>query len=115
MKVLLHTLEGRDLVRKGEAWSLTNDGFKAELFDYPNPELANELRELLRAHGSTFDTGLLDALQTYEICDRCGQMLRPMKAFFDGEQFVCPQCKAGATSLGFPAGWERNGAGQGHN
>lgn len=30
----------------------------------------------------------------YEVCDRCGKMARSVTMFFDGREFLCPECRA---------------------
>jgi hypothetical protein len=89
IKVLIHTVDGRYLAREGEAWRLTRDCSKAALFDYPAPGFADQLKGIPNAYGSIFVVVPFDALKAYGTCDRCGRMVMPRKAFFDGKQFLC--------------------------
>lgn len=100
IKVLLQTLDGRYVARAGDAWGLTSDFAKAEIFDYPDPGLGEkvgeQLNEIPSGLNSNFVVVPFDALKTHETCDRCGRKVRPSKTFFDGAHFLCPDCRARA-------------------
>ena len=36
----------------------------------------------------------LEMSRRYEVCDRCGQMERATKLFFDGREFLWLECRA---------------------
>ncbi len=92
IKVLIQTLDGRYVARAGGAWGLTSDFAKAEIFDYPDPGLGEQLKEVPSSLHSNFVVVPFDTLKTHETCDRCGRKVRPSKTFFDGAHFLCPEC-----------------------
>jgi hypothetical protein len=102
IKVLIQTLDGRYVARAGDAWGLTSDFSKAEIFDYPDPGLGAQLKEMPSATHSNFVVVPFDALKTHETCDRCGRKVRPSKTFFDGAHFLCPECKTAPPGSGQP-------------
>ncbi len=93
MKVLVQRLNNGYLAHEGEGWGLTPDWSKATLFEYPKPGFVEQLRGLPDALGAIFVMVPVDALNFFEMCDRCGRLVRPLKAFFDGTQFLCPDCR----------------------
>jgi hypothetical protein len=95
IKVLIQTLDGRYVARAGDAWGLTSDFSKAEVFDYPDPGLGEQLKETPIGLHTNFVVVPFDALKTHETCDRCGRKVRPSKTFFDGAHFLCPECRTG--------------------
>jgi len=94
IKVLILTADGRFLTREGRSWKLTKDRTEAEVFDYPISHLADQIGRIPNGFGSVFVLLPVEALKADEICDRCGLVVSPSKAFFDGKQFLCPKCRA---------------------
>lgn len=103
VKVLIQTRDGRFLVRQDEGWGLTRDCANAAVFEYPASHFAEELGGIPAAYGSVFYLVPAEALDVYEMCDRCGRLIRPSKAFFDGRQFLCPECGTNPLSPHAPA------------
>ena len=93
IKVLIRTADGRYLAREGKSWKLTEDRTEAAAFDYPILNLADQIAGVPNGFGSVFILVPAEALKADEICDRCGRAISPSKAFFDGDQFLCPECR----------------------
>ena len=110
-KVLIRTVDGLYLTREREEWTLTEDCSKAAVLDYPTPHLADQLS----ACGYVFVIEPVDALKAYETCDRCGRTVMPRKAFFDGKQFLCPECSTDPAVLDAPNDLKKCGNRQGEN
>jgi hypothetical protein len=93
VKVLILTADGHYLARKRGGWRLTSDRSEATVFDYPAPGFADEIRRVPDVLGSVFVLQPADSFKADEICDGCGRVVRSSSAFFDGKQFLCPECK----------------------
>ena len=102
--MLVQTLDGRYLTGEGEAWTLTNDWAKAAILDFPALHLADKLKTIPNAAENIFVLVPFDAFSPYETCDRCGRRVRSWKTFFDGRQFLCPQCRTDLVSGSPPSG-----------
>ena len=49
--------------------------------------------QLPNGFGSGFVLLPVVSWKLHGICDRCRHLVTPSKAFFDGEKFLCPECR----------------------
>jgi len=55
-----------------------------------------QLELIQRTQGIVLKPVPLPPWEVYESCDRCERFLVPMETYFDGRQFLCPECRAEA-------------------
>jgi len=91
-KVLILTADGQYLVRRGTKWALTDTRSDASVFEY-STQLARQVARLPAGLGGLFVLMPAESFNADEICDRCGRVVRPSMVFFDGRQFLCPECR----------------------
>lgn len=94
IKVLIVNDDGQYLAGTATEWQFTEDRTRARVFDYVGDRVAEQIELVRRAHGRVWIAVKLDPLEVYEFCDRCGCRMRAFRAFFDGQQFLCSDCKA---------------------
>jgi hypothetical protein len=93
IKVMLRNSTGQFLAGHQRAWSLTEDRAKAKVFDYLRDHIAEQLEALQKDSGITWAVVPVDPRERYETCDRCGQKAMSFKVFFDGREYLCPECR----------------------
>jgi len=96
IKVLIVNDDGQYLAGTATEWEFTDDRARARVFDYLGDRVADQIELVRKAHGRVWIAVKLDPLEVYEFCDRCGCRMRAVRAYFDGEQFLCGDCKDGA-------------------
>ena len=96
-KVIIRAPDRSYLTGGPTVWEFTADSLKATVLDYETDRVAEQLELVRRTHGITLEAVPLDPKLTHEICDRCEQLMVAPLAFFDGTQFLCPDCRAHPT------------------
>ncbi len=66
---------------------------RATVLDFEGDRVAEQLEIVRRTHGINLEAVPLDPRMTHETCDRCEQLMIAPVAFFDGSQFLCPECR----------------------
>jgi hypothetical protein len=94
VKVLIVNDDGQYLAGTAIDWQFTDERSKARVFDYVADRVAERIELVRKAHGRVWIAVKLDPREVYEFCDRCGRRMRAFKAFFDGQQFLCDDCRA---------------------
>jgi hypothetical protein len=100
MKVLIVNQDGLYLAGTATEWEFTEDRSRAKVFDYLQDHVGDLINLVRKVHGMVWIAVKLDAAEAYEFCDRCGTRTPPVQAFFDGKQFLCPDCRAGNRPAG---------------
>ena len=94
IKVVLQNSEGKYLAGSAIDWHFTDDRSRATAFDFVTQHV-HELVLLFRNRlGFDLHPVPLPPEEVYEACDDCQCLLTPRQIFFDGRQFLCPDCKA---------------------
>ncbi len=93
VKVLIVNDDGQYLAGTATHWEFTDDRSKATIFDYMEDRVEERIEMVRRAHGRVWIAVRLDSREVYEFCDRCGHRMRAFRAFFDGQQFLCSDCR----------------------
>ncbi len=93
IKVLIVNDCGQYLAGTATHWEFTDDRIRARVFDYTRDHVAEQIDLVRRAHGLTWIAVRLDPREAYEFCDRCGARIVNIRAYFDGKNFFCAQCR----------------------
>jgi hypothetical protein len=93
VKVLIVNEEGHYLAGTATHWEFTEDRTRARVFDYDRDHVAEQIRLVRKAHGTVWVAVRLDPSEAFEFCDWCGCRMTAWRAFFDGRQFLCPDCR----------------------
>jgi hypothetical protein len=93
VKVLIVNDDGQYLAGTATAWEFTDDRSRARVFDYLGDRVAEQIELVRRAYGRVWIAVKLDPREAYEFCDRCGCRMAAFRAFFDGQQFLCADCR----------------------
>ena len=95
VKVLIVNDDGQYLAGTATHWEFTDDRSQARVFDYLEDRVAETIELIRKAHGRVWIAVKLDPREVYEFCDRCGRRMRAFRTFFDGQQFLCEDCRRG--------------------
>ncbi len=93
IKVLIVNEEGQYLTGTATHWEFTEDRARAKVFDYHRDHVADQIKLVRNARGTIWVAVRLDPREAYEFCDRCGSRMVSVKAYFDGQQFLCSACR----------------------
>ena len=93
VKVLIVNDDGQYLTGTAMYWEFTEDRAKARVFDYLEDQVAERIELIRKSQGRVWIAIKLDPREVYEFCDRCGRRMRALKTFFDGQQFLCGDCR----------------------
>lgn len=100
VKVLIVNDDGQYLAGTATEWEFTEERTRARVFDFVGDRVAEQIELVRRAHGKVWIAVKLDPLEVFEFCDRCGCRMRAVRAYFDGERFLCDDCRDGEASPG---------------
>jgi|ERR1051325_7287878 hypothetical protein len=92
IKVLIVNEHGQYLAGTAIHWEFTEERTRARVFDYSGDRVVELIELVRRSCGTVWAAVKLDPRETYEFCDRCGARMTALRAFFDGERFLCPEC-----------------------
>jgi hypothetical protein len=92
-KVYIRGENGAYLTGAGTEWEFTKDRAKATVFDYLQDQIGEQLEGLRRNHGISLKVEVIDPREVHESCDECEQLMTPTKAFFNGQKFLCSDCR----------------------
>jgi len=98
MRVLIETLDGRYLAGDQGGWWFTEERSKARVFDFLTSSTAREWDALQKGQGIVLLALPVERREIYETCNRCGRMVKSLRALFDGKQFLCPECRSNLSS-----------------
>ena len=94
IKVVLRNSAGRYIAGNALNWGFVKDHRKAMVFDYVAHRVEEQLAFLRKWYGIVLEAEPLPANEVYETCDCCDRRMMPVKAFFDGKNFLCHDCRA---------------------
>jgi hypothetical protein len=97
VKVFIVNDDGQYLTGTAMYWEFTEDRAKARVFDYFEDQVAERIELIRKAHGRVWIAVKLDPREVYEFCDRCGRRMRALRTFFDGQKFLCGDCRQDGT------------------
>ncbi|HOX56605.1 MAG TPA: hypothetical protein P5205_08005 [Candidatus Paceibacterota bacterium] len=99
IKVLIVNENGLYLAGTAFQWEFTDDRRKARVFDYHADHVADRIDLLRKAEGQVLIAVRVDPREIYEFCDQCGCRTRALKMFFDGQQFLCSDCRTAGSGI----------------
>ncbi len=92
IKVVLRSPEGRYLAGGPTEWEYTDNLADAAVFNYLADAIESQLEIIGQLHGVALEAVHVAATELCETCDRCQESVLPTIAFFNGKQFLCPDC-----------------------
>jgi len=96
IKVLIRNAEGKYLAGTVHSGQLTENRAEAAVFDYLRDQVPEQIQALTRTSGLAWKAVGADPHEAWEICDLCGRRVMSIKAFFDGDKFLCADCRGQA-------------------
>ena len=93
VKVIIVNDDGQYLAGTATDWEFTDDRGKATVFDYLKDRVAERIELVRKVQGRVWIAVRLDPREVYEFCDRCGRRTRALRSFFDGQEFLCGDCR----------------------
>lgn len=93
IKVIIVNEHGQYLAGTATHWEFTEDRTRARVFDYHADHVAEQLDLVRNAYGSVWVVMRLDPREAYEFCDRCGARMLARRAYFNGKEFLCAECR----------------------
>jgi len=94
IKVVLQTPDGKYLSGSALNWRFTEHRASAIVFDLFGQDMHQRAALLSERLGFRLQPVPLPPEEVYETCDVCQCLLVPRQVFFNGHQFLCPDCKA---------------------
>ncbi len=94
IKVVLRSADGQYLAGSPADWEFTSNLAEAAVFNYLSDQIETQLEMIRKAQGLALEAVHVAATELCETCDRCEETVLPTIAFFDGKQFLCPDCTA---------------------
>lgn len=95
VKVLIVNDDGQYLAGTAFDWEFTDERSKARVFDYQADRVAERIELVRKAQGKVWIAVRVAPGEVWEHCDRCGRRLRALGTFFDGQRFLCGDCRDG--------------------
>ena len=97
VKVLIVNDDGQYLAGTATDWEFTEDRSQATVFDYHADRVEERIELVRKAQGRVWIAIKIDPQEVNEFCDRCGYRMPALRTFFDGQQFLCVNCKDGSS------------------
>ena len=95
--MFLRTADGHYLTGGPTEWELTDHLAEAAVFNYLADEIETQLEAVRKSQGVELEVVHVDSHELSETCDRCEITVPPTRAFFDGKEFLCPDCTGDGT------------------
>ena len=99
--VRIRNAEGKYLGGEAGGMAFHDDIRKAIIFDCRRDRIEEQLEFIRLTQGITLTAEPVDPKEIHETCDRCGKMALSFQMFFDGENYLCAECR-GAAAPAFP-------------
>ena len=96
VKVLIVNDDGHYLAGTASEMEFTDDRSKAKVFDFHADRVQERIELVRKAHGQVWIALKIDPREVYEYCDRCGCRMLAFNTFFDGQRFLCAECREDA-------------------
>ena len=93
IKVFIRNPSGKYLTQDDNGMFFTDDRAVAMVFDYQGDSVTQQLETIQRIHGMALTADPVPPEEIYEVCDRCKDLFMPFMTYFDGEQFLCRECR----------------------
>jgi hypothetical protein len=97
--VRIRNSEGKYLGGEAKRMNFCDDINKAVIFDCRRDRIEQQLEYIRLTQGMVLEAEPVDPKEIHETCDRCGRLALAFRVFFDGERYLCGECR-GSTSGG---------------
>ncbi len=91
--VVIQNFNGQYLAGHQGAWVFSSNLEDARVFDFVADHIPEQLEILKSRHGLDLAAVPVDPRERYESCDRCGDRVMSFRIFFDGKEYLCPDCR----------------------
>jgi hypothetical protein len=91
--VRIRNADGKYLGGEAQSLGFCDDIKKAIVFDCRRERIEELLEYARLTHGLVLEAVPVDPKEIHETCDRCGRLVLPFQAFFDGKQYLCATCR----------------------
>lgn len=95
--VRIRNSEGKYLGGEPKQMDFVDDINTAIIFDCRRDHIAQQLEHIRLTQGLVLEVVPVDLKEIHETCDRCGRLVFSFQAFFDGEQYLCGECRSGSS------------------
>jgi hypothetical protein len=93
IKVFVRDTRGRYLAQDANGLFFSEDRSAAMVFNYQGDAVVEQLEKLAETQGIALAAEPVPPEEIYETCDRCNDLFMPFMTFFDGSQYLCPDCR----------------------
>ena len=93
IKVFIRNAQGKYLSQDANGLFFTDNRSAALVFDYRSDSVQEQINLIGATHGIALAADPVPPEEIYETCDRCQDLFMPSMTFFDGKQFLCPDCR----------------------
>ncbi len=100
IKVVIRSADGHYVSGGPAEWGFTDNLVDAAVFNYLADGIEEQLERINQAQGLGLEAVHVQANELCEHCDRCQETVLPTIAFFNGKQFLCPDCTEGGARTG---------------
>lgn len=92
-RVVIRNAHGEYLTENDSGVFFTDDRSQATVFNFRSDQVQEQLDLILKTQGIPLVADPVPLEEIYETCDRCKELFMPSMTFFDGQQFLCPDCR----------------------
>jgi hypothetical protein len=93
IKVFIRNPQGKYLAQDANGLFFTDDRTVAIVLNYDGDNVPRQLALIQKAQGVSLAADPVPLEEVYETCDRCKELFVPFMTFFDGQRFLCPDCR----------------------
>ena len=94
--VRIRNPEGKYLGGDAKSMDFVDDIKKAIIFDCRRDHIDEQLEYIHMTQGLILEVVPVDLKEIHETCDRCGKLVFSFQAFYDGDQYLCEECRSGS-------------------
>jgi hypothetical protein len=92
-RVVIRNGEGKYLAQDDYGLFFTQDRSVAVVLHYHLDHVAEQIETLRQKHGLALTADPVPTEEIYETCDCCQELFMPFMTFFDGNRFLCADCR----------------------
>lgn len=92
-RVVIRNPTGQYLMDDSRNIFFTDDRSQATVFHYRGDNVQEQIDAILKTQGVALVADPVPPEEVYETCERCKELFMPYMIFFDGQQFLCTECR----------------------
>ncbi len=96
--VRIRDAEGRYVGTTEKGLAFTDDVNRAIVFDSRRDRVQDHLARIQQKLGIALELETVDPREIHETCDRCGRLALSFQMFYDGERYLCQDCRKRAAA-----------------